>query len=455
MNTNKYILQAISETEDDAITVINTNKEVIFWSDAAESTYNISRQNIMNQPIINFFEEEDLMILKVLESETPVKNVYHRPRMDTHVVINSSPIFDKHHNLIGSVSVERDITHIVRLNDNLETTSKELDELRMKVKTVHETSPFSTLQGKSQELLETIQTARKAAKTDATTLILGESGTGKEVVARAIHEASNRNEQSFIPVNCGAIPPALFESELFGYEAGAFTGASKEGKIGKIEAADGGTLFLDEIGELPLEMQVKLLRVLQENKLYRIGDSVGRSLDVRFIAATNQNLTEMMYNNKFRSDLYYRLNVIQLTMPPLRNRIEDIPFLAQVFLDHFALKYQIPVPEIDPESFYILLQYEWPGNVRELKNMMERLIILVEKPFITGQDFKQYFPNLFSTSPKQIVSTVKLADEKENIEKILISDTLELTNGNKSDAARRLGISRVTLYNRMKKYGLS
>ncbi|MHA6251966.1 sigma-54 interaction domain-containing protein [Oceanobacillus sp. CAU 1775] len=455
MDLNKYILEAVLNTEDDAITVINTKKEVVYWSNAAASTYNIPSSEIVNQPITDFFETENLMVLTVLEKKEAVRNIYHKPRPDMHVLVNSSPIFDNHNNLIGSVSIERDITHIVKLNANLETTSKELDELRMKVKTVNEESPFSSLQGKSQELLDTIQTARKAAKTDATTLVLGESGTGKEVVARAIHEASNRNHKSFIPVNCGAIPPALFESELFGYEAGAFTGASKEGKIGKIEAANGGTLFLDEIGELPLDMQVKLLRVLQENKVYRIGDSVGRELNVRFIAATNQNLVEMMYNNKFRSDLYYRLNVIQLTMPPLRNRVDDIPFLAKFFLDQFALKYQIPVPEIDPTAFYFLLKYEWPGNVRELKNMMERLIILAEKSFITTEDLEQYFPNLFHSIPQQPVSTTTLADEKENVEKILIRDTLKLTNGNKSDAARRLGISRVTLYNRMKKYDLS
>lgn len=454
IDINQHILHTILATEDDAITVINNEKKVLYWSDAAVTTFHIKREEMMNQPITDFFKEEDLMILKVLESGVAVKNMYHRPRPDKHVVINSSPIFDEQGKILGCVSIERDVTHIVKLNDNLETTSKELDELRMKVKNVNEESPFSKLKGKSFELLETIQTAGKAAKTDATTLILGESGTGKEVCARAIHDASLRNEEAFIPVNCGAIPPALFESELFGYEQGSFTGASKEGKQGKIEAANGGTLFLDEIGELPLEMQVKLLRVLQENRVYRIGDSVGHEVNVRFIAATNQSLTDMMNENKFRSDLYYRLNVIQLTMPPLRKRIEDIPHLTQLFLKQFALKYQVPVPEIEQAALYILLQYKWPGNVRELKNMVERMVILVEKPIITEQDLKQYFPNIYTNNQIQPRPDTSLASEKEDIEKILIEDTLKLTNGNKSDTARRLGISRVTLYNKMRKYGM-
>src|SRR5699024_5660205 len=200
------------------------------------------------------------------------------------------------------------------------------------------------------------------------------------------HDASPRNNGPFIPVNCGAIPPALFESELFGYEEGSFTGASKEGKAGKIETADGGTLFLDEIGELPLDMQVKLLRVLQEDKIYRIGDAVGRKVNVRFVAATNQSLIELMQEKKFRSDLYYRLNVIQLTMPPLRERTDDIPQLAQLFLEQYALKYQMPVLEMEQSAMHILLQYSWPGNVRELKNIMERLVILTEKPRITKNE---------------------------------------------------------------------
>lgn len=454
MNHISFILESILRAEDDAITVIDCNKKVLFWNDAAVSTYQISQDEIIGKTITDYFKEENLMVLKVLRTKKEVKNLYHRPRKDKHVVINAFPIFNHEDQLIGAASVERDITPIVRLNDDLEMTAKELNELRMQVTQIHEQSPFSKIKGKSNVLLETIQIAKKAAKTDVTTLILGESGTGKEVFTRAIHEASKRAKKPFIPVNCGAIPPALFESELFGYEAGSFTGSTREGKAGKIEMADGGTLFLDEIGELPLDMQVKLLRVLQENIVYRIGDSVGRKVDVRIIAATNQDLIKMMSEKKFRQDLYYRLNVIQLTLPPLRERAEDIPLLTELFLEQFATKYQAPIPKMTQSAMEILLSYSWPGNVRELKNMMERLIILCEKPVIDKEDIVQYFPTIIDQAEhiQEVSST--LPSEKEAIEKILIEETLRKTNGNKSAAAKKLGISRMTLYNKIKKYNI-
>lgn len=454
MVNHLFYLDAVLSSEDDAITIVNSKKEVLFWNDAAIQTYNIPFEETKNKPITDFFYNDDLMVLKVLETKEPVHNIYHRPRKDKHVVINATPIFNEAKQLIGAVSVERDITQIVKLNDNLETTSAELDELRQKVNTNTEGNPFYKLKGKSIPLQQTIRIAHKAAKTEATTLVLGESGTGKEICARAIHEASPRKDSPFIPVNCGAIPNALFESELFGYEAGSFTGADKKGKAGKIEMADGGTLFLDEVGELPLDMQVKLLRVLQENSIYRIGDSTGKEVDVRFIAATNQNLEQLMDEKKFRSDLFYRLNVIQLTMPPLRERVDDIPELTDLFLKQFSAKYQVASPEIKADAFQLLLQYNWPGNVRELRNIMERIIILSEKPIMNKQDLIGYLPSTLHPHQSEAEPTPSLAGEKENIEKQLIEETLNQTNGNKSDAARRLGISRVTLYNKIKKYGV-
>lgn len=304
MDYDYHVLNAVLGAEDDAITVINVNREVIYWNDAAVHTYNIHKSEILHQPINKFFHHDDLMVLKVLKTQEPVKNAYHRPQENKHVVINAAPVFDQNNRIIGSVSVERDITQIVKLNDNLMSTSVELNELRQQVNTTNGETPFAKLKGESVALNQVIRIARKAAKTDATTLILGESGTGKEICARAIHDASTRKDGPFIPVNCGAIPVALFESELFGYEGGSFTGAEKNGKAGKIEMANEGTLFLDEVGELPLEMQVKLLRVLQENTIYRIGDSKGKQINVRFIAATNQNLEQLMEEKRFRSTYF-------------------------------------------------------------------------------------------------------------------------------------------------------
>lgn len=453
---NHFYLEAILSAEDDAITVINQHKEVLFWNDAAVQTYNIQKSEILNKTITNFFQNDDLMVLKVLHSKIPVKNTYHRPRHDKHVVINASPVFNENGELIGAVSLERDITSIVKLNDNLHTTSEELNELKQKVLYFNETSPFSKLVGKSVALRETIQIAKKAAKTNATTLILGESGTGKEICARAIHESSNRKNGPFIPVNCGAIPSALFESELFGYVGGAFTGADKKGKAGKIEMADGGTLFLDEVGELPLELQVKLLRVLQENELYRIGETKGRKINVRFIAATNQNLENLMSNQLFRSDLYYRLNVIQIHMPPLRKRTGDVMELCQQFLLQFASEYQSPIPILAEDAKQVMNEYDWPGNVRELRNVVQRMIILLDQSTIHKADIHHLFQHGPSTTllKSNVRTHGTLPKEKEAIEKQLIEQTLNQMNGNKSATARKLGISRVTLYNKLKKFGI-
>ncbi|WP_077603268.1 sigma-54 interaction domain-containing protein [Oceanobacillus sojae] len=448
-----FFFEELLQSEDDAITIVDTKKKVIYWNNAAEQTYQITKEQIINQSITDFFSQDDLMVMKVLKTMKPVKNAYHRPRKDKHVVVNTSPVFNQENTLIGVISIERDVTHIVKLNDNLESTSQELQELKQKMSPSSPSSPFAKLVGESQALHQMIRLASKTADTDATTLILGESGTGKEVCARAIHDASNRKNAPFIPVNCGAIPQALFESELFGYESGSFTGAEKGGKAGKIEMADGGTIFLDEVGELPLDMQVKLLRVLQENRIYRIGDSRGKQIDVRFIAATNQDLEKLMQENKFRSDLFYRLNVIQLTMPPLRDRKKDIEILAETFLKQFALKYQTSIPELPAETMEVLRHYHWPGNIREIRNLMERVIILHEGTTLTRQDILSFLPVSFSNPP--LTHTESLPLEKENMEKVSIEQALELCNGNKSKAARQLGISRVTLYQKIKKYNLA
>ncbi|RYG73210.1 PAS domain-containing protein [Lentibacillus lipolyticus] len=455
---NRFILETILSMEDDAIAVIAPDFTVLYWNKAATQTYSIPQNDIINKPITDFFRDEDLMLIRVLKTKEPVINAYHHPREDKHVVINSSPIYDNNGELIGVVSIDRDISNIVKLNDNLLTTSTELNELRKKVYTNKEETPFARMKGKSPALQETTRLARKVAATDATTLILGESGTGKEICAQAIHDASPRNHGPFIPVNCGAIPEALFESELFGYEGGAFTGADKKGRKGKIEMADGGTLFLDEIGELPKDMQVKLLRVLQEHKVYRIGDSHGKKVNVRFIAATNQNLESLMNQKEFRSDLYYRLNVIQVRMPSLKERTEDIPELANYFLHQFAAQYQMPVPELKEEVLHKLTSYDWPGNIRELRNLMERIIILSENGYINWEELSNHF-ELPSTDVEEVSEAqeidTSLSQEKKALEKEMIERLLQKNNGNKSSTSRELGISRVTLYKKLKQYGIN
>jgi transcriptional regulator with PAS, ATPase and Fis domain len=258
-----------------------------------------------------------------------------------------------------------------------------------------------------------------------------------------------------VDLNCGAIPSALFESELFGYEKGAFTGAVKEGKKGKFDHAQGGTLFLDEVGELPLELQVKLLRVLQEKKFYRVGGNKPIPFDVRIISATNRNLEDMIRDGKFRQDLYYRLNVVSIYIPSLQERIEDIPELTQLFLSEFAHKYRCPIPTIDHEVMYIFLHYSWAGNIRQLRNTIEHMVILADEIIIRPHHLPPGFVEdnndqyLDIPQPFKAKSATIVEDDRN-----LIRESLEKTYGNKTAAARLLGISRVTLYNKIRKYGL-
>lgn len=291
--------------------------------------------------------------------------------------------------------------------------------------------------------------AQKAAQTDATILITGESGTGKGVLAQAVHQESSRRHRPFVKVNCAAIPPELLESELFGYEEGAFTGAKKGGKPGKFELADGGTIFLDEIGDMPPNMQAKLLTVLQEKEIERLGSTQTRKIDVRVIAATNKDLEKMVQEGRFREDLYYRLNVVKLTLPPLRERPEDISLLAENILERLKEDYNKKL-QITPAAMECLLSYSWPGNVRELENVLERAAISAEDDKINPQHLMINNSNVKEISGKvSYLYKIQMEAEKE-----AILHALEAFGGEKTRAAKALGISRQALYSKMVRYGL-
>jgi PAS domain S-box-containing protein len=435
---------------EEAISIVNTKGVMLYWNEAAEKMYDIKKEDIIGRNVQEFFSKEDIMNLKVLENGQPVRDIYHLPRPDKHVLISTTPIYDENNELIGSMSVERDISVTIKLNEKLSSTSEELQQLKQMIQHQQD-DPFSTIKGNNAALQHIIHNMKKVAKTDATILITGESGVGKELFAQAIHEASLRSKQPFIPINCGAIPAALFESELFGYESGAYTGAAKGGKAGKLELASGGTLFLDEVGELPLDMQVKLLRALQEKEIYRIGGQTPKKINVRIIAATNRILEDMVLSGTFRSDLFYRLNVFTAHIPPLRERTDDISFLTHHFLKEFSFKYNKPAPFVHQEAMNRLHTYFWPGNIRELRNIIERLIVLHEGKEIREANILQLLP-----SQKSVYQTERsLTDEKKNLEKTRILQALEDTYGNKSIAAKKLGMSRANLYKKLKKYGIT
>lgn len=312
--------------------------------------------------------------------------------------------------------------------------------------------------GKSRSIIRTLNVVEKLAKSDDTTiLLLGESGTGKEVFAKYIHQQSPRKDKVFIPINCGTIPKELAESELFGHEKGAFTGASQKTKLGKFELADGGTILLDELGELSLDLQVKLLRILEERKFYRLGGEKEVSVNVRVIAATNRNLEEEVKKGTFREDLFYRLNVATVTIPPLRERQEDIPILAYKFMEMFASKFDMRIKSIDEDAIHLLINQNWKGNVRELRNAMERAVLMLEGDHLKIQHFNFLRTDEVVKKNNSNDYALKIPLKGISIEvvlKDLITQTLEITNGNQVKAAKILGLSRSKLRYRMEQLGI-
>lgn len=306
--------------------------------------------------------------------------------------------------------------------------------------------------GRSRAMMKLLETVAQVAPTEATVLITGESGSGKELIAGALHFNSSRKEGAFIKINCAAVTETLLESELFGHEKGAFTGAHRR-KDGRVLLADGGSLFLDEVSEMSLGMQVKLLRVLQEREISRVGGEEVIKVDVRVIAATNRDLIQDMEEGRFREDLYYRLNVVTLNAPPLREREEDISLLAKHFLDTFAKKNHKKIRAITPRAMDRMLKYGWPGNVRELMNAIERAVVLARSEYLDEEDLPPVVKDEELKSQDVTPESLPGSPSLDEVEKETILKTLEASRGNKSETARRLGITRKTLHKKLKKYG--
>jgi len=313
---------------------------------------------------------------------------------------------------------------------------------------------FSDIIGQSQIFRNLKEEAKNYAQIDSPVLLYGETGTGKELFAQAIHNYSPRKNKSFVAFNCAALPESLLESELFGYVGGAFTGAKKEGKMGLFEQAHEGTIFLDEIGEISQNIQARLLRVLQEHKVRRLGDDKVIPIDVRIIASTNKKLIQLLKENKFRDDLYYRINVLNLDIPPLRERKEDISLLVNFFIKKYGYKFKKIVEGISEEGMQMLGNYDWPGNIRQLENIIERLVVRTDKNFIMTNLVKeimklQYGGGIIDNYQKQGNINYPLSGNLEDIEKTIIKRVMQEEKGNKAAAARRLGISRTTLWRKM------
>lgn len=326
-----------------------------------------------------------------------------------------------------------------------------LSENRRLRRLVHEDFQLKNVVGTSEKVRKVLETVERVSKTDVTVLIEGESGTGKELIAKGIHFSGARRDKPFVAVNCAAIPENLIEAELFGYRRGAFTGADQESK-GKFEEASGGTLFLDEIGAMPLALQTRLLRVLQEREITRLGENTPRKIDVRIIAATNENLADLIKENAFREDLYYRLSVVPVRLPPLRERREDIPLLTEHFIKKFSVKHKIKPPRIEREVFAAFYSYAWPGNVRELENVVERMLILSDGETLSLKDVPENVKNPETASDSRWFSLPAEPFDLEKIEYEIIRQALKRFDGNQSRTARYLGITRSALIYRMQKY---
>ena len=441
------LLETMLAAPDELIVVVNKNGYIENMSQAYGDFLGIQVQNAIGRHVTEVIENTRMdIVVKTGVPETGETQDIHGEKM----IATRIPI-RKNGMVIGAYGrvLVRNTRELHMLHDKLSSIEMELNMYKRTFEKIN-TAKYTVddIIGDCSSMQDLQDSVRKVAKTNSNVLIMGESGTGKELFAHSIHAGSMRRKAPFVCVNCGSIPEQLIESELFGYEEGAFTGARKGGKIGLFPAAHGGTIFLDEIGELPLPMQVRLLRVLQDREIQRVGSNVREKVNVRVVAATNRNLYQMVKKGEFRSDLYYRLNVVTLHLPLLRERKEDLPLLIQMILSKISKKESLGAIEISREAMDHLLRYDWPGNVRELENVLERAINFTD----AGEKIKA--KNLPERITGSMVSqtVMPLKELMENTEKDAIKDALLRCRNCKAKAANELGISRTTLYEKMMKY---
>ncbi len=450
--------EAVFENCRDGMSVVDKNGIILRSNPAMQKLYQLSAEDYVGKSVSDLVSKGIFSISiseKVIASKKPV-SLMQEISTGPICLTMGVPVFGDDGEVEMVVINSHDVTELYLLKEKLIQSQKLADGFQAQLTDLR----ISQLQKediivRSKKMLDILDLARRLAVVDTTVLIMGESGVGKEVVARILHRANpKRSDKAFITINCGAIPYNLLEAELFGYERGAFTGASKEGKTGSFELADGGSIFLDEVGELPLDLQVKLLRVLQERNFKRVGGIKEINVDVRVIAASNKDLLELVKKGNFREDLYYRLNVVPLKISPLRERKEDIVALSRHFLQHFNEKYGFE-KILSAELIDVMERYDWPGNVRELKNIVERMVVTSKENILKAE----YFPVENVTernNDNSIINHFKGSNLKkilEDTEKKVINDVLD-NSRTTAIAAKRLGMSRATLARKMQRYGI-
>jgi transcriptional regulator with PAS, ATPase and Fis domain len=431
---------------------------IVFLSKNYQELLEVSEDDFYGKPVQEIVENSEIPnVIKTRKED--IGHLFVLKNGKT-VVCNRIPIIEKD-KLQGVISTATfyNLNEVSVLNQQIKELQKENLEYRKKISELSNKPIYSINQiiGNSRPIMIIKDTIERFAKSDLTFLITGETGTGKEVFSNAVHELSNRQDKNFVKINCAAIPKDLLESELFGYEPGSFSGASKDGKIGKFELANKGTLLLDEIGEMPMSLQSKLLRVLQEGELERVGGLKPIKIDVRIICSTNQNIEEQVEKGLFRRDLFYRINVVDINIPPLRERSEDIPLLCNYFIEKMNGEKGLGITEIKNDVYSLFYQYDWTGNVRELKHVLERACIsagtgplkLEHFDFLISRMYKRNHIERHELNSMHSLNEITAEVEKENIIKVLIE-----TKGNKAKAAKLLNIDRSSLYNKLKKYGI-
>lgn len=454
----KRELDNIIESSYDGIWITDGEGYTIHINSAYERISGMKRDEVVGKHMQDLVDEgyfSDSVTVHVLKEKKRVTIMHDIYKTGKRVLITGNPIFGEDGEIRRVVTNVRDITELISLKQEIETKKQLTD--RYKTELAHLRSQQMSLENvvvQSSQMRQIIDLSLRVGRVDSTVLILGESGVGKEVVAQTIARSSERKKEAFIKVNCGAIPENLLESELFGYEKGAFTGADSKGKMGMFELAQKGTIFLDEVAEIPLNLQVKLLRVLQEQEIMRIGGTKPVKLDVRILAATNRNLEDLIQKGGFREDLYYRLNVVPITVPSLRQRPDDIPALINHFLQQYNQKYQMH-KTVSPEVIELLIDYPWPGNVRELQNLIERMVVLTQDTMVT----REHLPHQFrqekeDTPPKvEVKGILPLKDAMRLLEVDLLKKAVK-KYGTTRKVAAALGVDQSTIVRKMQKLGI-
>lgn len=440
---------AIVEYIPDGFLTIDNKGILTYINQTGADILGIDREKSIGKPVSELVDFEPVILDVIRTGKGYVDKEFimtnNKNGMKYHFIKTATPIRDDEGNIIGAIDNFKKITRVHKMMRKLVGNYAKFT--------------FDDIVGSSEKMKECIRLAKIAARSSSNVLIYGESGTGKELLVQSIHNESNRKNESLVSINCAAIPSELIESELFGYEGGAFTGALKNGQIGKFELANGGTIFLDEIGDMPLHMQAKLLRVLQENQLVRVGGKDVIDIDVRIISATNKDLLKECKKGNFREDLYYRLNVLYIVVPPLRERKEDIEELVYHFINKINIKIGRNIKGVSPEVIDCFMKYDWPGNVRELENTVERAMNICSGEIIQLSDIANFYEMNIANKNNKIEeikdsSNIRIISLEE-VEKEAIKNALIVTKGNISQAASALKITRNTLYNKMKKYGLT